>query len=142
MYSSTPSNNGMHPTADTPALMLRERLGAAGDARVRPLLMPNGHDAGWVRLCGAVDGFRARYGCWPTRILLSPTALAFFRDELFTAEDYARITDKVQFVPREGALIAQDDFGRTYNYWADGFPKKPPSPSASEWFGVHPKPES
>ena len=26
------SNNGMHPTADTTAFMLRERLGAAGDA--------------------------------------------------------------------------------------------------------------
>ena len=25
-------NNGMHPTADTPALMLRESCGAAGDA--------------------------------------------------------------------------------------------------------------
>jgi hypothetical protein len=25
-------NNGMHPTADTPDFMLRERLGAAGDA--------------------------------------------------------------------------------------------------------------
>ncbi len=27
-----PPNNGMHPTADTPALMYRESLGAAGDA--------------------------------------------------------------------------------------------------------------
>ena len=26
------SNNGMHPTADTPVIMLREMLGAAGDA--------------------------------------------------------------------------------------------------------------
>ena len=27
-----PANNGMHPTADTIAFMLRESLGAAGDA--------------------------------------------------------------------------------------------------------------
>ena len=32
-------NNGMHPTADTRAVMLRQRGRAAGDARVRPLLM-------------------------------------------------------------------------------------------------------
>jgi hypothetical protein len=30
--SWTPHNSGMHPTADTIALMLRESLGAAGDA--------------------------------------------------------------------------------------------------------------
>jgi hypothetical protein len=29
---ATLSNNGMHPTADTPPVMLRERHGAAGDA--------------------------------------------------------------------------------------------------------------
>jgi hypothetical protein len=32
VYIIAPPNNGMHPTADTTALMLRERLGAAGDA--------------------------------------------------------------------------------------------------------------
>jgi hypothetical protein len=29
---NAPPNNGMHPTADTTILMLRETLGAAGDA--------------------------------------------------------------------------------------------------------------
>ena len=103
--------------------------------------MPNGHDRGWIRLCGAVDGFRVRYGRWPTRILVSPNALDYFRDHLFTADDFARITAKVLLVPREGAIIAQDDLGGTYNYEADGFPRKSPTPSADEWFGVCPKPE-
>jgi hypothetical protein len=33
MTSSTKSNNGMHPTADTVALISWRRLGEAGDAR-------------------------------------------------------------------------------------------------------------
>ncbi len=32
VYESATSNNGMHPTADTLPVMLREWLGAAGDA--------------------------------------------------------------------------------------------------------------
>src|SRR5918992_6134031 len=32
VYESAASNNGMHPTADTPPVILRQRCGAAGDA--------------------------------------------------------------------------------------------------------------
>jgi len=32
MYAHAASNNGMHPTADTPALIYLQSLGAAGDA--------------------------------------------------------------------------------------------------------------
>ncbi len=37
VYRIAPPNNGMHPTADTTALMFLQRCGAAGDARVMPL---------------------------------------------------------------------------------------------------------
>jgi hypothetical protein len=30
--NGAPPNNGMHPTADTTVLMIRQSLGAAGDA--------------------------------------------------------------------------------------------------------------
>jgi hypothetical protein len=32
LISGAPSNNGMHPTADTPLVIHFQRLGAAGDA--------------------------------------------------------------------------------------------------------------
>ena len=104
--------------------------------------MPNGHDANWVRFCGAVEGFRVRYGHWPTRVRVSTGILADFREKLFTPDDYARIGAKVALIPRDAGIIAEDDSGATYSYWRDGFPKKCPSPSAEEWFGVIPKTET
>jgi hypothetical protein len=107
--------------------------------------MPNGHDRNWVRFCcGAVDGFRTRYGRWPTRVLVSTGILADLRDNLFTPEDYEQIALKVVLVsaPEPGVLIAEDDTGARYDYAADGFPRKPSVPDAYEWFGIVPKPEA
>ena len=104
--------------------------------------MPNGHDRNWVRVCAAVDGFYIRYGRWPTRVRLFPVTLADIRDHLFTPNDYARITSKVSLVPDEAPVIAEDDSGASYSYGKEGFPKRRPSPSAEEWFGVFPKPEA
>ena len=104
--------------------------------------MPNGYDANWVRLCAAVDGFRARYGRWPTRVRLFAVALADIRDNLFTSDDFARITEKIALVPDNAGMIAEDDSGARYNYGQEGFPKPRPTPSADEWFGVFPKPET
>jgi hypothetical protein len=104
--------------------------------------MPNGHDANWARFCAAVDGFHAQYGRWPTHVLVSLDILAQFRDRLFTAEDYAAIAAKVVLVPRTAGIIAKDDSGASFSYWRDRLPKKCVSPSAYEWFGVNPQPET
>jgi len=32
--------------------------------------MPNGIDRNWIRLCGAIDGFKMRFGFWPTKVFL------------------------------------------------------------------------
>ena len=34
--------------------------------------MPNGADKNFVRLCAALNGFRLRYGKWPTRVVIYP----------------------------------------------------------------------
>lgn len=104
--------------------------------------MPNGHDKNWVRLCGAVEGFHARYGHWPTRVRLFPGQLSDIRDDLFSPEDYARIIAKVTLVPDRAPMIAEDDSGASYNRGAEGFPQASPTSSAREWFGVTPKPDN
>ena len=105
--------------------------------------MPNGHDKNWIRLCAAVDGFRVRYGRWPTRVRMRPGMMANIRDYLFTPEDYAKITAKVSLVPADGAgMIAEGDSDARYNYGQEGFPEESPTPSAYEWFGVEPRPEA
>jgi hypothetical protein len=102
--------------------------------------MPNGHDANWVRVCGAIDGFRMRYGQWPTRVRMSAACL---RDLgcLFSERDLLTITAKVRFVLDDAPFVAEDEDGGRYSYGEDGFPDPPPRVRAYEWFGVFPRPE-
>jgi len=40
--------------------------------------MPNGDSKNWIRFCASIDGFRARYGSWPTKVRVPN----FFIEEL------------------------------------------------------------
>jgi len=100
--------------------------------------MPNGYDKNRVRFCGTIDGFRIRYGRWPRRVRMYSASLSDIRD-LFTLEDYAQIVEKVALIAEEVPMIAEDDFGGTYNYGLEGFPDERPVPRATEWLGVRPK---
>jgi hypothetical protein len=100
--------------------------------------MPNGHDKNWIRLLGAIDGFRARYDAWPTRVRIFPASLSDIRDHLFSPELYAKLTQKVQLIADEAPMVAEDDAGNSYSYGDEGFPSKRSSPSARDWLGVEP----
>jgi hypothetical protein len=102
--------------------------------------MPNGHDKNWIRLCAALDGFRARHGRWPTRVRMFQVSLEDLQS-LFAAGDFARILSLVNLVADEASMIAEDDTGASYNYGEEGFPAELPSPSAKQWLGVRSKPE-
>jgi len=102
--------------------------------------MPNGHDKNWYRLCGAVDGFRSRYGRWPTRVRLPAIIMNDIRN-LFTERDFLTLTSKVQFVLDDARIVADDDDGGKYSYRDEGFPDQVLKPKADQWFGVCPKPE-
>jgi hypothetical protein len=93
----------------------------------------------WVRLCGVLDGFYVRYGCWPARIRMHPHSLSEIRDHTFTSENFAKIIAKVALIEDEASMRAEDDFGRSYDYSTEGFPNQSPSPSAAEWLGVQPR---
>ena len=100
--------------------------------------MPNGSDRNWVRLCGALDGFRALYGEWPTRIRILPAVLETF-DRLFTPPDLLTIKAKVDLVPDpQVGMVAEDAAGRTYHYAVDPWPPTRSDISAQDWLGVEP----
>lgn len=90
----------------------------------------------WTRLCAAIDGFRARYGRWPTRVVAHPQFegnLGYIvgRDALQT------VREKVEFVVREDAsVVAKDDSGGAYDYGREGFSEREPDIRAEEWLGV------
>jgi hypothetical protein len=102
--------------------------------------MSNGHDKNWIRLCGAVDGFRVRYGRWPERVRIPIGVVENFR-QLFSAGDMLAITAKVRFAEDDAPFVAEDDNGGSYSYGSEGFPNDTPGLSAAQWFGVSPKPE-
>ena len=104
--------------------------------------MPNGGDRNWVRLCAAVDGFRARHRSWPSRIRISPRVIADLRDNVFDRHSFKRLEAKLALVPDETSFIAQDDEGRSHNLGEEGFSKVEPDTRTSDWIGIVPKPEA
>jgi len=95
--------------------------------------MPNGDDKNWVRICGAIDGFRSRYGEWPTKVRLDPGSYREIRDHILSPKEFEKIAARVKFIPEESEMIAEDNKGRQYNYSQEGFPDPRPEPTTREW---------
>lgn len=100
--------------------------------------MPNGVDKNFVRLCGAIDGFRSRYGRWPTEARVGPHVIEEFRKLLFSEEAYRTLEQKLTLTPTSGALEVVDEEGGRYSYAEDGFPDEGPDIPALMWLGVRP----
>ena len=100
--------------------------------------MPNGYDRNWIRLCAAIDGFRSRYNRWPTRIRLFPGILSNLQERVFTPKTFQKIEERIQFVPDEAPIVAEDDQGAQYSYGDEGFSRTEPDVDARTWLGVSP----
>jgi len=102
--------------------------------------MPNGADRNWVRLCAAIDGFRSRYGKWPSRIRLFPGCNEDLK-KILGPKSYSILADNVELIPDDAPIVAEDDDGHQYSYGKDGFPEKPPDIHTEEWLGIQSLPE-
>ena len=98
--------------------------------------MPNGIDKNWMRMCAAINGFRARYQRWPVRVRMPQNAIA----DLFTSESLAKIQKKLTLVEDDSLYIVEDDAGNSYNYGEEGLSPKPDI-SAHIWLDVTPDSE-
>lgn len=85
-----------------------------------------------------MDGFRLRYGRWPTRYR-APSLIMNDLRILFTERDFLTLTSKIKLLVDDGRLVAEDDDGGMYSYCDEGFPDHHPQPNAEDWFGVRPK---
>ena len=100
--------------------------------------MPNGVDKNWVRLCLAIDGFRARYNSWPNYILLSKEYFENIQS-LFSPKVFQKLKSQITFViDEESLIVAKDNTNRMYNYRKEGSSKIKPDISAQEWLKVQP----
>jgi hypothetical protein len=103
--------------------------------------MPNGADKNYVRLCAALDGFKARHGHWPIRVVVPPAILDNLRERVFDPAGFADVLKKVDLVVGEG-FRAEDDSGRMFHYGREASPERPPVPAAREWLGVKIRPDA
>jgi|GEM_PF-639840 len=104
--------------------------------------MPNGSNKNYVRLCGAIDGFRVRYGRWPTTARLWPGCIDSLRHAL-SDEGFARVEARLTLVEHpEATVMVEDEEGRSYDYGSMGFPPVKPEPSADDVIGAKPRPPS
>jgi hypothetical protein len=101
--------------------------------------MVNGYDRNWVRACAAIEGFRVRYGKWPSRLRLFPVALEDLRDNVFSEESFGILCQRLDLVPAEhAAMVAEDEDGNSYSYGTEGMPNDELQARASEWLGIVP----
>ena len=77
--------------------------------------MPNGGDKSWTRMCITVACFKSRFGCWPTRLGLSPSVLELFRDSLLSPDLFSSLQERMALVPEESFdpedFLAEDAAG-------------------------------
>ena len=67
--------------------------------------MPNGASKNWVRFCCTIDGYRARFGIWPEKVLVPE----FFAEELsqvLSEKDYKKLESKISIVSDVSLFIA------------------------------------
>lgn len=96
----------------------------------------NGYDNNWVRVCSAIDGFRARFGRWPKRVRLMPIAFTNLVCDILTPIGYAVVSSVVELVPEDGAeMIADDGTGAEHSYGRDGHAAGECDPPSRAWFG-------
>ena len=96
------------------------------------MTLPNGESKNWVRLCAAIDGFRARYGEWPTLIKIPQIIIDDLRSYLGD-EMFEKVGSRLMVIEDDTGFIAADDQGRQYDYAHEGFSEDSPDVPARIW---------
>jgi hypothetical protein len=99
--------------------------------------MPNGESRNWIRFCAVIEGFRARYKKWPTKVRVPETFIEELQ-EVLTKESFEKLLSKITLIGDESPYIAEDKEGESYNYGLEGFSGSQPDLKASDWLDVQP----
>jgi ankyrin repeat protein len=115
--------------------LLLQRL----SARSRNMVMWREGD--WGRFLGAVDGFKYRFGTWPTKVRLE-SGYVNALEYILGLDGLNKVREHLLLQEEIGAhFVAEDERGRSFDYSFEGFPPELLSPTAREWLGVEPSPE-
>jgi hypothetical protein len=87
-----------------------------------------------ARVLETLNGFKDKYGHWPTTIHLSPTALEALRSHHLTPCGFQTLQSKLDLIVGENeVLMAEDKAGLAFEYAKEGWSGKRPPKGADEW---------
>jgi hypothetical protein len=86
------------------------------------------------RVLETLNGFKEKYGHWPTTLRLSPVAIEALRDKHLTPLGFQILRTKLELVVGEQErLKAEDDAGLAFDYVKEGWSGNSPPRRAEEW---------
>ena len=95
------------------------------------VLRKGGHLA---RLLDTLNGFKEKYGHWPTRMHLPAPAVEALRATHLTPLGFQLLKSKLQLVEgKSDKLLAEDDAGLAFDYGKEGWSGKRSPGGADEW---------
>jgi hypothetical protein len=87
-----------------------------------------------ARMLETLNGFKDKYGHWPTTLRLTPIAVEALRDIHLTPLGFQACRAKLQLlIGEQEKLRAEDDAGLAFDYVKEGWTGKSPPSGADEW---------
>ncbi len=119
-------------------LPLLEALLASFGRVTQPEILKSSTLTSGHRIRQAVDGFRARYGKWPTRVLMAGDMADDIKQHTLTDMGWSMLVSKLEIVRiREGRVIAEGESGDRFEY-GESYDPVPAGKSADVWiWGCH-----
>lgn len=113
-------------------LQQRAASSAAGPAGASSVVLRKG---GYLaRLLETLNGFKEKYGHWPTRMHLPAPAVEALRGSHLTPLGFQLLKARLQLVDGRGdKLLAEDDAGLGFDYSKEGWSGKRSPGGADEW---------
>lgn len=96
----------------------------------------NSHGGNLVRTMQALDGFKAKYGYWPTELYLSSETIGTLKKHL-TIDGYRHLSNFVTIVTTEAeGIVAKGHGADEFDYSREGWSEKQPEVSAAVLLGM------
>ena len=76
----------------------------------------------FTRVMESIDGFRQKYGRWPTQLVLGKDILYYLKNENLTEEGYKKFSEKFQIIEgNDFDIIAKGLDNKYFDYACEGW---------------------
>lgn len=94
------------------------------------------HGGNLVRILQALDGFKGKYGAWPSELHISQDTIDTIKNFHLTASGYRRLNGFVNIVVSgKEDIIAKGAGRRIFNYSTEGWERPEPEVGVAELLG-------